>query len=1026
MDTDNVPLPILDGKNYRKWRLRMTSIFEVKGLHEVVYGDDFGLQVSRLVAADQEASDTQQAQQVVSDDFFKKNARAKMLLYNAVDDRHTTIIEPCKTAREIWERLASEYSDREPINTQALLSDYYTVKMSSAQSVSEFIANIDSLVERLHSAKQHISDEAVMAKIVSSLPVEYANFRRTWDMIPTAFKDKTTLITSLKKEEAVIKANGVGEALYARSSSRKNKSNSRSSKSKIAADKANSNCKWCGLQGHWWKECPTRPADKKPQLANKNISTKQSSNDNRNRSSASGHETAMTATFGEVSDKFLWIIDSGASEHMSGVREWLQDYKELENPRPVRIGSGEFLYAIGTGNFRTTAVNNGKQNKIKLGNVYFVPGMTCNLFSVRAASKFGIKASFSGDSVSLTHNEEIVATGSSYCDNIYKLNISYPMIANVARVERTVEEWHQVLGHAGVKQVEQMAKTGAVSGMKIVKVPPTQERCGDCQLGKATCASHPTSDRPRATEILERLHVDLVGPIKPVSLGGSSYSMTIKDEFSSYIFVRPLKSKADVGKTIATFIDTYELQTQARVKFIRSDNGSEFKNEFVKNLCDSRGIEQEFSAPRTPQQNGEAERANRTILETATTMINASSLPLETWAEAASTAAYVRNRTICTRTGGKTPFELFHSRKPDVSHLIKFGQEVFIIDHSRKESKFSPKTIEAFVVGYGQRQNTYRCLIRDNANNTIKVTSDVIPASHKQRPLPQEVDRRLVILYCDEPSPAPRGSSDDNASGPPLQSRQTITDAAPIDDLGSNSPRGEEAVYDNPPPAPPEEERDLASIPLYANLDNATSEQNSAAQTSQGRQQDAARDGSEAPTCQQHQNQETTGAETSHDGSQQTPPRQQQPSIGRATPIMLQRGNGAHVLNRQQPASYFIDFGNTPQRGGWRGATSNSSQAGQHSVARISASTGATGRPISNIDTRTVVKQKATTRNKEVAGATARLESDEPASSSLATAARPLINKISPSLPKRKPKPREMMNLSAVMLDSLPAMVRRL
>lgn len=151
----------------------------------------------------------------------------------------------------------------------------------------------------------------------------------------------------------------------------------------------------------------------------------------------------------------------------------------------------------------------------------------------------------------------------------------------------------------------------------------------------------------------------------------------------------------------------------------------------MKVFCEFEGIHQEFSAPNTPQQNGEIERANRTILETARTLCQASKLPLSVWAEAVNSAAYLRNRVPNKKTGDKTPYELFHGRKPDLSNLMKFGQEVFVLDHSKGISKFSAKTKEAYVVGYGERFNTYRCLIPNSTE--LLITADVVAAKHSSK-----------------------------------------------------------------------------------------------------------------------------------------------------------------------------------------------------------------------------------------------------------------------------------------------------
>lgn len=111
-------------------------------------------------------------------------------------------------------------------------------------------------------------------------------------------------------------------------------------------------------------------------------------------------------------------------------------------------------------------------------------------------------------------------------------------------------------------------------------------------------------------------------------------------------------------------------------------------------------------------------------------MLLSSELPLSLWAEAINTAVYLRNRMTNSRNSDVTPYEILHGRKPDLSHLMRFGEQVYIYDNSNRPSKFSSKTIEAYMVGYCSRVNTYRCCMKDSLD--IVETSDVVPAKHRQ------------------------------------------------------------------------------------------------------------------------------------------------------------------------------------------------------------------------------------------------------------------------------------------------------
>ncbi|GJX75517.1 ribonuclease H-like domain-containing protein [Tanacetum coccineum] len=145
-----------------------------------------------------------------------------------------------------------------------------------------------------------------------------------------------------------------------------------------------------------------------------------------------------------------------------------------------------------------------------------------------------------------------------------------------------------------------------------------------------------------------------------------------------------------------------------RVKVIRCDNGTEFKNRVMNQFCEMKGIKREFSVARTPQQNGVAERKNRTLIEAARTMLADSKLPTTFWAEAVNTACYVQNRVLVIKPHNKTPYELFLGRKLALSFMRPFGCPVTILNTIDHLGKFDGKADEGFFVGYSTNSKAFR------------------------------------------------------------------------------------------------------------------------------------------------------------------------------------------------------------------------------------------------------------------------------------------------------------------------------
>jgi transposase InsO family protein len=137
-----------------------------------------------------------------------------------------------------------------------------------------------------------------------------------------------------------------------------------------------------------------------------------------------------------------------------------------------------------------------------------------------------------------------------------------------------------------------------------------------------------------------------------------------------------------------------------RIKKIRSDNGTEFKNSQIEGFLEDEGIKHEFSSPYRPQQNGVVERKNRTLLDMARTMLDEYKTSDRFWAEAINTACYAINRLYLHRILKKTSYELLTGKKPNVSYFRVFGSKCFILVKRGRKSKFAPKVVEGFLLGY--------------------------------------------------------------------------------------------------------------------------------------------------------------------------------------------------------------------------------------------------------------------------------------------------------------------------------------
>nr|GEW91622.1 retrovirus-related Pol polyprotein from transposon TNT 1-94 [Tanacetum cinerariifolium] len=182
----------------------------------------------------------------------------------------------------------------------------------------------------------------------------------------------------------------------------------------------------------------------------------------------------------------------------------------------------------------------------------------------------------------------------------------------------------------------------------------------------------------------------------------------VVDDYSRYTWVFFLHSKDEASGVIISFIQKTQVNLQLQVQRVRTDNGTEFKNKTLGKFFDEVGITQQFSAARTPQQNGVVERRNRTLVETARTMLTFVNLPLFLWAEAIATACFMQNRSIIHKHFDKTPYELMNKRKPNIKFFCVFGCRCYLLNDYEDVGKLKEKEdIEVFV-GYSKESVAFR------------------------------------------------------------------------------------------------------------------------------------------------------------------------------------------------------------------------------------------------------------------------------------------------------------------------------
>ena len=371
----------------------------------------------------------------------------------------------------------------------------------------------------------------------------------------------------------------------------------------------------------------------------------------------------------------------------------------------------------------------GKTQSNSIENVLLVDGLNYNLLSISQLCDKGYKVMFETNFCAILDklSNEMKFIGKRL-NNVYVIDFDNEMDSDLCLVANNDENtwlWHRRLGHASFSVLNKLIKLDLVVGLPKLDLANQNKVCGACAKGKQTRKSFKSKDIVSTSKPLELLHLDLFGPSRTQSLGGKLYGFVIVDDYSRFTWVIFLSHKNDAFDEFVNFCKVVQKDQKFVIMKIMSDHGTEFENSNFDEFCRNEGISHNFSAPRTPQQNGVVERKNRTLVEMARTMLSERGLPQYFWAEAISTACHIINRAMVRPFLKKTPYELYKGKKPIVSYFKPFGCHCYILDHGKTNlGKFDSKSDHGIFLGYSHSSRAYR--VYNKRNKVVEETPHVI------------------------------------------------------------------------------------------------------------------------------------------------------------------------------------------------------------------------------------------------------------------------------------------------------------
>lgn len=628
--------------------------------------------------------------------FRQKSQKALSTIIMAISTPKLYLVTSCEQPKDVWDTLRKHYERETLANKLFLKKKYFRMEMKEGTSVEAHIKQMKELTDKLASVGAPISEEDQMVTLLGSLPSNYATLvtalEARVDDLSLEFVQQSLIHEEQKQKSDVTIVSQADSALVG--AQRKD----RARKPPI--------CWNCDEVGHIQRFCPKLRSQYKAKAAEENPASE-----------------GMFTVSADLPRMEKWLVDSGASSHMTHQKEFLLDYREFATPEKVGVGDGRVVEALGIGNVRLNMRFKVSESKrATLHNVLYVPKLACNLFSVRAAASKSNTVKFGRTRCWIRSNDgELLGMG-SLADKLYQLDCEPATLEHASVVHQQandVDLWHQRLGHLSGQRLSDMSRKKSVVGLNL-STATKPSFCEGCVEGKMHRAPFKSVGEIRSTRKLQLVHSDVCGLMRTESIGGHKYFVTFIDDYSRCCAVYYLKQKSEVFEKFREFEASATNECGRTIGALRTDNGGEYVSKEFEVYLKSKGIQHELTIAHTPEQNGVAERTNRTLMESARAMLCHAGLPNHYWAEAVGTAAYLKNRVVTSAIKEcRTPFERWYERKPDVSHLRVFGCVAYAHVPDCSRQKLDKKADKLRFIGYCTNSKGYR-LFDEKTRKLIK------------------------------------------------------------------------------------------------------------------------------------------------------------------------------------------------------------------------------------------------------------------------------------------------------------------
>ena len=657
----------LNSKNYKYWKTRME-----------LYLEDMG-QWDELKNAPNPGRNTW-----------------KELMFN-IDDDQFAHVEQLKCGQLAWKALEAQYNQQDRGKKMFIIRNFLKFDYKSGTSMPDHISQFKRLRNELTDIKLTIPEEVQCSILISSLPDTYEIEKRTWEQIGDAISlnDLFGKINNLEdKEESPTDLALSGRNLY---------------------------CATCKTNTHDTKSCYKNNKNKTSKTNNRSHKRYNKHKKDKNKNDQSKSDYSLSASR-NLQDN--WILDSGASMHITGNPALLQNLKNI-NPQSVMSANGAVLQATHVGSAKIEK----KDMTIHINEVHYVPGMTHNLLSISAiANTYEVK--FQNKTCTIEAKDGTKLLSSKQHNGLYTVPAYVLAVTKtnepLKKPAISMKDAHLRLGHINSRKIKEMAMNNQLP-FNLLESKEEPFTCNTCNATKTTRSAISKKSQSTYTKVGELIHTDIWGPIKIKSkneikheYNDHRYFISFIDEFTGYTTIYPMKKKSDAYLIFKEYCQSFfNLHGNNSIKNLRSDNGGEYTSRMFKEICHKNGIRQQFTAPYSSFQNGVAERKNRTIIEGTRALLHEAQADQSLWVYAALFETKLLN---CVYDSKRKiiPFEGFHRRAAAelLNSVETWGRPLWVYIHMHQRNKLEPTAKKGIYLGPDPKRKAIFALIDQKVIST--------------------------------------------------------------------------------------------------------------------------------------------------------------------------------------------------------------------------------------------------------------------------------------------------------------------